>query len=114
MRSGRRSNGSCRSPSTSIRLAGTTRGPRLRVRTRLARFELTDLDISHGEDRALGATHATMLEWGPTMQSVSIHNKFVASGFDGGYTSVVSAVREFRGPRLRAADVVSRVRCQIR
>ena len=50
---------------------------------------------------------ATMLEKWPRLQSVSIHNKLVATGFDGSYPTVVRAVRDIRGPRFRAADAVS-------
>jgi len=49
----------------------------------------------------------TMLESWPRMQSVSIHNKLAASGFEGSYPTVVRAVRDIRGPRFRAADAVS-------
>ena len=49
----------------------------------------------------------TMLEKWPRMQSVSIHNKLAATGFDGSYPTVVRAVRDVRGPRFRAADSVS-------
>ncbi len=48
-----------------------------------------------------------MLESWPKMQSVSVHNKLTASGFDGSYPTVVRAVRDIRGPRFRAADAVS-------
>ena len=50
---------------------------------------------------------ASMVEAWPRMQSVSIHNKLVAVGFEGSYPTVVRAVRDIRGPRFRAADVVS-------
>ena len=49
----------------------------------------------------------TMLESWPRLQSVSIHNKLAATGFDGSYPTVVRAVRDIRGPRFRAADAVS-------
>ena len=49
----------------------------------------------------------TMLEKWPRMQSVSIHNKLAATGFEGSYPTVVRAVRDVRGPRFRAADSVS-------
>lgn len=49
----------------------------------------------------------SMLESWPRMQSVSIHNKLAATGFDGSYPTVVRAVRDIRGPRFRAADSVS-------
>ena len=49
----------------------------------------------------------TMLESWPRLQSVSIHNKLAASGFEGSYPTVVRAVRDIRGPRFRAADAVS-------
>ena len=48
-----------------------------------------------------------MLESWPRMQSVSIHNKLAATGFEGSYPTVVRAVRDIRGPRFRAADSVS-------
>ena len=47
---------------------------------------------------------STMLEKWPRLQSVSIHNKLAATGFDGSYPTVVRAVRDIRGPRFRAAD----------
>lgn len=50
---------------------------------------------------------AAMLEKWPRMQSVSIHNKLAATGFEGSYPTVVRAVREIRGPRFRAAEAVS-------
>ncbi|MFN3256304.1 MAG: IS21 family transposase [Ilumatobacter sp.] len=49
----------------------------------------------------------SMLESWPRMQSVSIHNKLAATGFDGSYPTVVRAVRDIRGPRFQAADAVS-------
>ena len=49
----------------------------------------------------------SMLEKWPRLQSVSIHNKLAATGFDGSYPTVVRAVRDIRGPRFRAADAVS-------
>ena len=49
----------------------------------------------------------TMLESWPKMQSVSIHNKLGADGFEGSYPTVVRAVRDVRGPRFKAADAVS-------
>ena len=48
-----------------------------------------------------------MLDKWPRMQSVSIHNKLAASGFEGSYPTVVRAVRDIRGPRFRAAEAVS-------
>ena len=48
-----------------------------------------------------------MLESWPRLQSVSIHNKLAANGFEGSYPTVVRAVREIRGPRFRAASAVS-------
>ena len=48
-----------------------------------------------------------MLESWPRLQSVSIHIKLAATGFDGSYPTVVRAVRDIRGPRFRAADAVS-------
>ena len=48
-----------------------------------------------------------MLDKWPRMQSVSIHNKLAASGFEGSYPTVVRAVRDIRGPRFRTVDVVS-------
>lgn len=50
---------------------------------------------------------STMLESWPRLQSVSIHNNLVASGFDGSYPTVVRAVRNICEPRLRAVDSVS-------
>ena len=40
----------------------------------------------------------SMLESWPRLQSVSIHNKLVATGFEGSYPTVVRAVRDIRGP----------------
>ena len=48
-----------------------------------------------------------MLEKWPRLQSVSVHNKLAAGGFEGSYPTVVRAVRDVRGPRFRAADAVS-------
>ena len=50
---------------------------------------------------------ASMVEAWPRMQSVSIHNKLAATGFEGSYPTVVRAVRNIRGPRFKAADAVS-------
>jgi transposase len=49
----------------------------------------------------------TMLEKWPKLQSVSVHHKLEAAGFEGSYPTVVRAVREIRGPRFRTADAVS-------
>ncbi len=49
----------------------------------------------------------TMLEKWPKLQSVSVHHKLVAAGFEGSYPTVVRAVRNIRGPRFRTADAVS-------
>lgn len=48
-----------------------------------------------------------MLEAHPRLLAVSVHNKLRADGFDGSYPTVVRAVRDVRGPRFRAANVVS-------
>jgi transposase len=48
-----------------------------------------------------------MVEAWPRMQSVSIHNKLAAAGFEGSYPTVVRAVRDIRGPRFKAASTVS-------
>ena len=50
---------------------------------------------------------ASMVEAWPRMQSVSIHNKLAATGFEGSYPTVVRAVRDIRGPRFKAANAVS-------
>jgi transposase len=50
---------------------------------------------------------ASMVEAWPRMQSVSIHNKLAATGFEGSYPTVVRAVRDLRGPRFKAANAVS-------
>ena len=41
-----------------------------------------------------------MLDKWPQLQSVSIHYKLAASGFEGSYPTVVRAVRDSRGPRF--------------
>ena len=41
----------------------------------------------------------TMLKSWPKLQSVSVHNKLRAVGFEGSYPTVVRAVRDIRGPR---------------
>jgi transposase len=48
-----------------------------------------------------------MLEKWPRLQSVSIHHKLTADGFEGSYPTVVRAVRDIRGRRFRAAEAVS-------
>jgi len=75
--------------------------------------------LKNGPPPATRATEATvmtehwqariksMLESWPRLQSVSVHNKLVATGFPGSYPTVVRAVRDIRGPRFRAADAVS-------
>lgn len=49
----------------------------------------------------------TMLGAYPRLLSVSVHNKLRAEGFEGSYPTVVRAVRDLRGPRFRAANLVS-------
>jgi transposase len=43
----------------------------------------------------------------PRLLGVSVHNKLVAEGFEGGYSTVTRELRELRGPRFRAADAAS-------
>ena len=43
----------------------------------------------------------------PRLLSVSVHNNLCAEGFGGSYPTVVRAVRDVRGPRLKAANAVS-------
>jgi len=49
----------------------------------------------------------TMLKSWPKLQSVSVHNKLRAVGFEGSYPTVVRAVRDIRGPRFKVSDAVS-------
>jgi hypothetical protein len=50
---------------------------------------------------------ASLLEAYPRLLAVSVFSKLRAEGFVGSYPTVVREVRSIRGPRLRAAGVVS-------
>jgi transposase len=50
---------------------------------------------------------ASLLEAYPRLLAVSVFNKLRAEGFVGSYPTVVREVRSIRGPRFRAAGVVS-------
>lgn len=43
----------------------------------------------------------------PRLLGISVHNKLVAEGFTGGYSTVTRELRTIRGPRFRAAEAVS-------
>lgn len=50
---------------------------------------------------------ATLIGTYPRLLGISVHNKLVAEGFTGGYSTVTRALRDIRGPRFRAAEAAS-------